>query len=492
MSVELFLSFDEHLDWLTLIKFGQVENAQPRDHWREVNDSFAYILRHPGGPEIGFKILDFSIFDPEGPEVSEIWKSPRFDVPTLGLRDSTAGEIVLAARPFLGGHSTINRVYFNRAMQAEELWRYCLQSGDLMAHYGLGYTLYDLERYHEAYRHLRAYAELVPADGWAWCWLGKACEAMGELDEARSTYEKAIHLDGDGTDAPELLVNLLDRYFRGESAGSPVPGGGRPHDTPAVKFIGDGPELQEGAEIVLQDGVRRRDLVVFEEREDGQVAICQAGPDDEGTAYYVHPESTQEELTFVRTNTRHLAAQREDSDALGQLWKETFTNVGFFYRDADLADEVLEKYQQGMIIQERAYVDCSHLEGGLTARHRYVIITGKARDLHALAGMDPKYGPAIIQRNAFFKVLDVYDQHEHAQITLLHIPEELIGHLQTRELNEMEKEMVEAARTNFEENLAKPAVPALTEARWLERVAFPLGMSEEGELFHGSSPEGPN
>ena len=49
MSVELFLSFDEHLDWLTLIKFGQVENAQPRDHWREVNDSFAYILRPPGG-----------------------------------------------------------------------------------------------------------------------------------------------------------------------------------------------------------------------------------------------------------------------------------------------------------------------------------------------------------------------------------------------------------------------------------------------------------
>jgi hypothetical protein len=80
---------------------------------------------------------------------------------------------VLAARPFLGGRSTINRVYFNAAMraegpEAEELWRYCLQSGDLMAHYSLEYTLYELGRYHEAYRHLRAYTELVPADGWAW------------------------------------------------------------------------------------------------------------------------------------------------------------------------------------------------------------------------------------------------------------------------------------------------------------------------------------
>lgn len=77
-----------------------------------------------------------------------------------------------------------------------------------MAHYGLGYTLYDLGRYREAYRHLRAYTELVPADGWAWCWLGKACEAMGDTDEARSSYQEAIRLDGDGTDAPELLANL--------------------------------------------------------------------------------------------------------------------------------------------------------------------------------------------------------------------------------------------------------------------------------------------
>ena len=281
MSVELFLSYEEHLDWLTLIEFGQVENAQPRDHWRGVSESFGYILRHPGGPEIGFKIPDFSAFDPEDPEVAEIWEEPRFDVPVLGLRDSTAGEIVLAARPFLGGHSTINRVYFNAAMQtegeeAEQLWRYCLQSGDLMAHYGLGYTLYELERYLEAYRHLRAYTELVPADGWAWCWLGKACEGMGELDEARSTYEKAIHLDGDGTDAPELLVNLLDTDYRREPVRPRAPGSEDLHGTPAMRFIGAPPELREGAEIVLEDGAHRGDLIVFEDKEHGTVVIRKA------------------------------------------------------------------------------------------------------------------------------------------------------------------------------------------------------------------------
>ncbi len=494
--MELFLSYDEDLDWLTLIEFGQVENAQPSDHWRGVSESFGYVLRHPGGPEIGFKIVGFSEFDPEAPEVAEIWDAPRFDVPTLGLRDSTAGEIVLAARPFLDGQSTINRVYFNAAMQAEgaeveRLWRYCLQAGDLMAHYGLGYTLHELGRYHEAYRHLRAYTELVPADGWAWCWLGKACEGMGEVEEARSAYEKAIELDGDGTDAPELLVILLDDRFRRESAGSRSSAGTMSHESPTMAFVGEAPDLEEGAEIVIEDGVRRGDLVVFERREDGKVEIRQADPSIEETVYYVHPESTPERPTFVRTNPRHLAAQR-DTSTPEELWRETFSNVGFFHRDADLERRVLDKYRPGMIIQERAYVDCSYLKGGLAARHRYLIITGKAKDLHALAGIDRKYGPAIIHRDAFFKVLDVYELDEHAQVTLLHIPEQLAYYLGSPKLNETEEEMVEAARTYFEESLTKPAVPALAEPEWLDRVAFPLGMSENGDLFYGSTPGEPS
>ena len=91
MPVELFLSYDEHLDWLTLIEFGRVENAQLRDHWRRVSESFCYLLRHPEGPGVGSKILGFSGFDPEDPEVSQIWEGPRFDVPTPGLRNPTAG-----------------------------------------------------------------------------------------------------------------------------------------------------------------------------------------------------------------------------------------------------------------------------------------------------------------------------------------------------------------------------------------------------------------
>lgn len=53
-----------------------------------------------------------------------------------------------------------------------------------MAHFALGYTLYELERYHEAYRHLRYYAQIAPAAPWNWCWFGKAAAAVGELQRS--------------------------------------------------------------------------------------------------------------------------------------------------------------------------------------------------------------------------------------------------------------------------------------------------------------------
>ncbi len=80
-----------------------------------------------------------------------------------------------------------------------------------MAHYGLGYTLYELGDFRGAYRHLRAYTEITPDNAWARSWLGRTCIALGERDEARSALQKAIVLaeeGGDETDAPELLAGL--------------------------------------------------------------------------------------------------------------------------------------------------------------------------------------------------------------------------------------------------------------------------------------------
>lgn len=214
----IYLSHLADADWLIGVEFGRVDDGQADELWEGVSERFGFLRSAPGGPVVGFKVLDFSEFDAEDPEVAAIWDQPHFEVPLLGLPDSSAGEIVLAARALLGGRNTVNRDYFSAAIAAQHadpeealwLWLACLQAGDSMAHFALGYTLYELGRHREAYRHLRYYAQISPAAAWNWCWLGKAAEAIGELAEARAAYERAIELDEDETDAPELLAALED------------------------------------------------------------------------------------------------------------------------------------------------------------------------------------------------------------------------------------------------------------------------------------------
>lgn len=145
-------------------------------------------------------------------------RKPLFDVLLLGLSAVSAGEVVLATRALLGKEATINRAYFSEAVGTEDpeealpLWLACLESGDSMAHFALGYTLYELGRYPEAYRHLRHYTEIAPHGTWPWCWYGKGAEALGEKGEAIAAYERALELeadDGEETDATELLKALV-------------------------------------------------------------------------------------------------------------------------------------------------------------------------------------------------------------------------------------------------------------------------------------------
>ncbi len=133
---------------------------------------------------------------------------------------------MLAARTLFVGEQSVNREFFSPATQrsgepALTNWRCCLEAGDSIAHFALGYTLYELGRYHEAYRHLRYYAQIAPASAWNWCWLGKAAEAIGGTGEARAAYERACEIevadgeDPEETDAAKLLVGLVTSQAAG-------------------------------------------------------------------------------------------------------------------------------------------------------------------------------------------------------------------------------------------------------------------------------------
>lgn len=218
----LYVSHVAAYDWLTALEFGRVDDGQPPENWNPAGPSFAYLHDGPpetGAPAIGFKVVGFQEFDPEDPEYAALWGPPRFEAPQLGLQAATAGQIILAARSLYGRGPSLNRVLFDSAIsldgeEALEAWTACLHAGDAMAHFALGYTLYDLGRFHDAYRHLRYYATIAPAHPWNHCWFGKAAEAIGEDAEAKAAYERALELTaagGDQTDADELLAALEER-----------------------------------------------------------------------------------------------------------------------------------------------------------------------------------------------------------------------------------------------------------------------------------------
>ena len=216
----LRISIDADIDFLWALVPGETIDGHLDDETKERADGVYVWTRGPDGPVIGFGVEEFSRFD-AATTPDKLWRRPRSDVPTLGLRNASIAETVLAAQTMIQG-STPDLELFDHAVHlqeteghaaAENAWRDCLATGNMKAHYGLGYTLVELGRPREAYGHLRAYAEIVPRNSWAWVWLGRACQAMGEREEAATAYRRAIEAEECGsyeTDADELLAALTE------------------------------------------------------------------------------------------------------------------------------------------------------------------------------------------------------------------------------------------------------------------------------------------
>ena len=211
----LFLSNDPGYDWLLGVEFGSVVDGKLEDEYIRLDESLALICREPVGEVIGFVIDDYSAYEPADALASDL--DVRFNAPVLGLHGATPIDIAASARATFGDAPTPDVYFFDRAVEtqgnenAEAAWRSSLATGNLKSHFGLGYTLWELGRFQEAYRHLRYYTELTPRNSWAWCWLGKACVSLNLHSEARAAFERAIELEAAGsfeTDANEMLRAL--------------------------------------------------------------------------------------------------------------------------------------------------------------------------------------------------------------------------------------------------------------------------------------------
>lgn len=219
-QIPLHLSVNLTDDWIEGIEFGSVIDGRPPSQTIELSPEVRYVLRSSDGPVCGFAVHGFASADLDALDAFE---GPRFSVPLLGLDSASLGEVVLAARGRFAV-STADVCFFTLALACAEEdgdldaaaghWLSCAESGDMRGLFGLGYTLFDLDRPREAYSHLRRYSELAEHNSWAWLWLGRAAEALGELDEAATAYRTAVRRQREGsfrTDAAMRLRSLERR-----------------------------------------------------------------------------------------------------------------------------------------------------------------------------------------------------------------------------------------------------------------------------------------
>jgi len=254
-----------------------------------------------------------------------------------------------------------------------------------------------------------------------------------------------------------------------------------------IAFIGETPDLSEGAQIMFADEIRRGGFVFFEKKEADVYAVKAVDLEDlENCPHKIYRVDRDDEgrMVFEQSDIEQLTAAINVQTELDRLLGLTFNNLSFFYRDNNLSDELIEKYRRGLIIREFGFTDASYLAGGLAAKNRFLIATAQAKDLSQMPPLIPAQGLVVVNRSSFFKVLDTEERDEHTQIVLLHIPEELSEFFDSgEELSEIEQQIVAAARADFEKSLNEDAVLELTQPEWLDRTVSPLGMSDGGEFF---------
>ena len=157
-----------------------------------------------------------------------------------------------------------------------------------------------------------------------------------------------------------------------------------------------------------------------------------------------------------------------------------YDQVGFFVRDLDLSKDLINKYEIGQIIQERAFVDSSNKIGKIVTNCRFAIISNHCIDCSEFEE-ETNWNLFTCGPNSLFKVLDIYEYKGKVQIVLLHLFKDnwkaFIGN------DTINPSLVNDSRRIFRQIFNTAPIPELTTDRWLERCGFPVGLDNDGNFW---------
>lgn len=159
-----------------------------------------------------------------------------------------------------------------------------------------------------------------------------------------------------------------------------------------------------------------------------------------------------------------------------------YPGMALFARDVNLPETLTRRYTPGLIIREKAFTDASSRFMGLVTTHRYVILSNHMVDLSQFE-QGTHWGLHVAQKGSHFKVLGQHTHQGKTGIFLLHLPDDENWRLwQTAEFS-MDRQLYEMAVQRFTQKCVQPPALELTQTAWLDRCAFPVGMSDDGAFW---------
>lgn len=169
----------------------------------------------------------------------------------------------------------------------------------------------------------------------------------------------------------------------------------------------------------------------------------------------------------------------------------TYPGLQLFARDVNLSRELAKTYRPGLVLRERGFTDATPRLGGMVTTHRFVILSNHMADADAPLGSEPEALDAerpnwmlhIAQRDSHFRVLGQHEFEGRTLIFLLHLPDDDGWKLLADVSVNIEDSLLADAIVRMERRRKQPPVPEVTSSAWLRRCEFPLGMSDDGELF---------
>lgn len=173
--------------------------------------------------------------------------------------------------------------------------------------------------------------------------------------------------------------------------------------------------------------------------------------------------------------------QVQNNEAIKIALQSTCSNLVAYCRDADLPYDIVHKYQKGMIIRERGFVDTTAMHGGIITTHRYIILSNHMAPMFQFEG-DKQWALCIANMDSRFLVLGKGEGKGKRVTVLLHLNNDTWHFFKHMDMNHFQK-LLNDCYNNFKECIGKEPIASVSTKEWLARCQFPIGMNDAGEFF---------